>query len=74
MKHATSGSVAINRGSAAVTNAAGGEITFMWGTALIGMLPGAYLAEVEVVWPTSEPETFPSGTNYWDVTVGDDIA
>lgn len=70
------GAVKVNRGSATITNAAGGEITYAWGTADTDTV-GAFQAEIEVIWNDGKPETFPggpSGGSYWDITVTDDIA
>ena len=68
--------VKVNRGSAAITNAAGGEVTYNWGTADTSEF-GAFQCEVEVLWNDGKPETFPGGPaggSYWDVTITDDIA
>jgi hypothetical protein len=71
------GAVKINRGSAAITNAAGGEVTYSWGTADTDTV-GAYEAEVEIVWNDGKPETFPGGPSaggsYFQITITDDIA
>lgn len=64
--------VKINRGSAAITNAAGGEVTYNWGTADTNTV-GAYESEVEITWNDGKVETFPN-QGYWDVDVNDDIA
>jgi hypothetical protein len=68
--------VRVSRGTAVITNAAGGEVTYSWGTADTAVA-GAYHAEVEIIWNDGKPETFPGGPgggSYWDVTITDDIA
>jgi hypothetical protein len=70
------GAVKISRGTATITNAAGGEVTYSWGTADTNTA-GAFEAEVEIIWNDGKPETFPGGPgggSYWDVTITDDIA
>lgn len=70
------GAAVISRGSATITNAATGEVTYQWGTADTAN-PGNFLSEVEVIWNDGKPETFPGGPtggNYWDVTITKDIA
>ena len=74
------GATKVNRGSATITNAAGGEVTYAWGTADTDTA-GDFEAEVEVIWNDGKPETFPSGLNgtddatgYWPVRIKDDIA
>lgn len=64
--------VVVNRGSAAITDAAGGEVTYTWGTADVATA-GDYEAEVEVVWGDGKAETFPNDS-YWDITITEDIA
>jgi len=69
------GAVKVNRGSATITNAAGGEVTYAWGTADTDTA-GDYQAEVEIAWNDGKPETFPggpSGGSYWDIVITDDI-
>lgn len=68
--------VKVSRGAGTITNAAGGEVTYMWGTADTDTA-GAYQAEIEIMWADNKPETFPSGPgggSYWDITITDDIA
>jgi uncharacterized protein YjlB len=72
MRGENAGAVKISRGTALVTNAAGGEITYSWSTADTNTV-GDYEAEVEVQWPAGKVETFPN-TGYWEITVSDDIA
>lgn len=62
----------VNRAGALITNAAGGEVTYNWGTADTATV-GSYEAEVEVMWNDGKPETFPNDS-YWEVIVYDDIA
>ncbi len=66
------GSVYVNRGSAAITSAATGQVTYSWGTADT-RTAGDYSAEIEIVWANGTVETFPNDS-YWDVTIVDDIA
>lgn len=80
MRAKDGGAVKVNRGSATISNAAGGEITYSWGTADTS-LAGDFEAEVEVTWNDGKTETFPSGVNgtddatgYWPVRIKDDIA
>jgi hypothetical protein len=72
MRAANAGAVKITRGTALVTNAAAGEVTYSW-TATDTNTPGAFEAELEVQWTGGKVETFPND-GYWDVTVTDDIA
>lgn len=72
MRGANAGALKINRGSATITNAAGGEVTYTWGTADTDTA-GAFESEVEITWNDGLKETFPN-EGYWDVTVVDDIA
>lgn len=72
MRTATGGTIRVNRGGAAITNAAAGEVTYSWGTADTA-LNGSYEAEVEVTWADGKVETFPNNS-YWTVTIVDDIA
>jgi hypothetical protein len=72
--------VKVSRGTATISNAAGGEITYNWGTADTNTA-GDYEAEVEVLWNDGKPETFPGGQNgtddasgYWPIRIKDDIA
>ena len=70
------GAVKVSRGTAAITDAANGEVTYSWGTADTDTA-GAYQAEVEIAWPDSKVETFPGGPaggTYWQITITDDIA
>lgn len=64
--------VKINRGSASITDAANGEVTYTWGTADTNTV-GTYNAELEVTWNDGKPETFPNDS-YWTVEVVDDLA
>ena len=64
--------VKINRGSAAITSAATGEVTYSWGTADTDTA-ATYQAEIEIVWNDGKAETFPNDS-YWEVVVTDDIA
>lgn len=76
MRDATSGTVKVSRGSATISNAAGGEVTYAWGTADTATA-GDYVAEVEITWNDGKPETFPGGPaggSYWEITITDDIA
>lgn len=80
MRAQGAGAVKVNRGTAAITNAAGGEITYSWGTADTNTA-GLFEAEVEVIWNDGKPETFPGGINgtddgtgYWPVRIKDDVA
>ncbi len=70
--HSAPGTIKVNRGSAAITNAVGGEVTYTWGTADTATA-GTYDAEVEVIWGDGKAETFPNDS-YWSVVVVDDIA
>jgi hypothetical protein len=72
MRAKAGGAVKISRGTALVTNAAAGEVTYSWLPADTDTA-GEYEAELEVSWPSSKVETFPN-SGYWDVTVVDDIA
>ena len=63
--------VVINRGSAAITSAAAGEVTYNWGTAVLEV--GTYQAEIEITWADGKAETFPNDS-YWEVVVTEDIA
>jgi hypothetical protein len=66
------GSVYISRGSAAITSASTGVVTYNWGTADARTV-GSYEAEIEIVWANGTIETFPNDS-YWTVSVVDDIA
>jgi len=66
------GSLYISRGSATITSASTGVVTYNWGTA-DARTAGAYEAEIEIIWANGTIETFPNDS-YWDVTVVDDIA
>ncbi len=68
----TGGSVVISRGSAAITTAATGVVTYNWGT-LNTITAGSHEAEIEIVWANGTHETFPNDS-YWDVEIIDDIA
>ena len=72
MRAKPSGAIKISRGSAGITNAAAGEVTYNWGTADTNTV-GNYEAEVEITWNDGKPETFPNDS-YWDVVITDDIA
>ena len=76
MRVAGGGAVKINRGTASITNAAGGEVTYNWGAADTDTA-GSYEAEVEIIWNDGKPETFPNGPtagSYFEITITDDIA
>lgn len=76
MRAASGGATKITRGSASISNAAGGEVTYAWGTADTNTA-GAYEGEVEIIWNDGKAETFPGGPgggNYWEITITDDIA
>jgi hypothetical protein len=64
--------VKISRGTAVITSAAAGEVTYNWGTADTDTA-GAYEAEIEVLWNDGKAETFPNN-GYWEITITDDIA
>lgn len=66
------GATKISLGGAAITDAAGGEVTYSWGTADVDTA-GTYEAEVEITWNDGKKETFPNDS-YWTVTIVDDIA
>lgn len=66
------GSIKINRGTAAITSAAAGQVTYTWGTADLDTV-NSYQAEFEVVWNDGKAETFPSD-GYISISVVDDIA
>ncbi len=68
----TGGSVVISRGSATITSAATGVVTYNWGTANTATV-GGYEAEIEVIWANGTKESFPNDS-YWDVEIIDDIA
>lgn len=72
MRAASGGAVKISRGTALVTNAAGGEVTYSWISADTDTV-GSYEAELEVQWNDGKVETFPND-GYWTVTIADDIA
>lgn len=72
MRAVSGGAVKITRGTALVTNAAAGEITYSW-TASDTNTVGAYEAELEVQWAGGKVETFPND-GYWEINVTDDIA
>lgn len=69
---AVSGAVKISRGTASITDAASGEVTYSWGLTDTDTV-GSYEAEVEILWNDAKPETFPND-GYWDIVIGDDIA
>lgn len=76
MRSHTGGTVRVNRGSAQITNATAGEVTYAWGTTDTNVV-GTYDAEMEIIWSDTKPETFPggpSGGSYWSVIISDDIA
>lgn len=69
------GAAKITRGAASITNAAGGEVTYQWGTADTNAA-GSYLGEVAIVWNDGKQETFPGGPaagKYWAITITEDI-
>jgi hypothetical protein len=71
----TIGAAVITRGTAAITNATGGEVTYRWGTTDTGS-SGKYLGEVVIIWSDGKQETFPGGPasgSYWPITITDDI-
>lgn len=68
----TAGSLVINRGTAAITSAAQGQVTYTWGTGDLNTV-GDYEGEFEVIWNDGKRETFPSG-GYIAISVIDDIA
>lgn len=72
MRSAGAGATKISRGTALVTNAAAGEVTYSW-TAADTNTAGDYEAELEVQWTGGKVETFPND-GYWDISVVDDIA
>jgi hypothetical protein len=56
-------------------DAAGGEVTYSWGTADTNT-SGDFYAQVEIIWNDGKPETFPSGpggtddgTGYWPILI-----
>lgn len=71
MRDASSGTMKITRGSATISNAATGEVTYTWGTADTNTASD-YEAEIEIIWNDGKPETFPNDSN-WEVSVVDDI-
>lgn len=76
MRAENAGAVKINRGTAAITNAAGGEVTYNWVAGDTDTV-GAFEAEVEILWNDGKAETFPGGPSaesYWEITITDDIA
>lgn len=80
MRAANAGAVKVSRGTATISNAAGGEVTYTWG-ATDTNTAGDYEAEVEILWNDGKSETFPGGisgtddsTGYWPVRIKDDIA
>lgn len=80
MRDKNTGAVKVSRGTATISNAAGGEVTYSWGTADTNTA-GTFHAEVEIAWNDSKPETFPGGpsgtedgTGYWEILISDDIA
>lgn len=72
MRNAQNGTVKVSRGTASISDAAAGEVTYNWGTADTNTV-GTYEAEVEIVWGDGKPETFPNN-GYWEIEIGDDIA
>lgn len=75
MQQVAPGTRQILRGSASITNAAGGEVTYQWGAADTDT-SGDFNAEVEVIWNDGKPETFPGGPaggSYWEVVITDDL-
>lgn len=71
-KTASPQTVIVSRGTCSVTDAAGGEVTYSWGTADT-TTAGTFSAEVEVLWNDGKPETFPNDS-YWEIIITDDIA
>ena len=72
MRAANGGAIKINRGTAQITSAAAGEVTYSW-TAIDTNTVGSYEAEIEVIWSDGKAETFPND-GYWDVEIVDDIS
>lgn len=72
MRQAGGTTIKISRSPGTITNAATGEVTYIWGTADTDTV-GDYEAEIEVAWNDGKPETFPNN-GYWDITITDDIA
>lgn len=64
------GAVKVN-GTATISDAANGEVTYTWGTADLDTA-GVYDAEVQVTWTGGAIETFPNG-GYNRIRVVDDI-
>ena len=64
-------SLKINRGSATISSAASGEVTYQWGTIDTNTV-GDYDAEIEVTWSDGKAETFPNDS-YWTVSIVDDL-
>lgn len=76
MRSQIGGTIRVNRGTAQITNATAGEVTYLWGTADT-TVTGNYDAEIEVLWDDLKSETFPGGPtggSYWTVIITDDIA
>jgi hypothetical protein len=68
--------IKINRGTATISNAANGEVTYQWQAGDTDT-SGIYDAEVEVTWSDGDPETFPSGPSagtFWEILISDEIA
>jgi hypothetical protein len=72
MRAANGGAVKISRGTATITSAATGVVTYAWG-ATDTDTAGDYEAELEILWNDGKAETFPNDT-YWDVEIVDDVA
>jgi hypothetical protein len=75
MRPEAGGAAKINRGTATITDAVNGEVTYNW---IAGNTDtaGSFQAQVEVIWSDGKPETFPSGpggtddgSGYWTVTI-----
>ena len=65
----------ITRGSAAVTSAAQGELTYSW-TAGDVDTAGTFWADAKIYWADGRAETFPNskqsgdgGTKYWEIVI-----
>ena len=66
-----SGATTVTR-AGVISDAANGivQVTF---TGTDTSVNGAYEAEIEVVWPTNQPQTFPN-TGYFTITIVDDVS
>lgn len=65
-----SGATTVTR-AGVITNAAAGEVSVTF-TGTDTAVNGAYEAEIEVIWPTNQPQTFPN-TGYFTINIVDDI-